>query len=48
MKMDGVEICPKCRQGLEWGKKINDDDIQYFWRCSWCGYIGDLIVTIPK
>jgi len=44
--MDKQYICPKCGKGLEWGKKDMDGEIIYFWRCSWCGYRGEDIVTI--
>ena len=44
--MDKQYICPRCNKGLEWGKKLVDDKTVYFWRCSWCGYVGEDITKI--
>ena len=43
-----MELCKQCGNGLEWGKIDEEKEIIYFWRCSWCGYKGDVIVRIPK
>jgi len=43
-----MNICDNCGKGLEWGKREDNEFIYYFWRCSWCGYKGDIIVKIPK
>ncbi len=44
--MNDNYICPSCGKGLEWGKKLVKGKIVYYWRCSWCGYVGEDIVTI--
>jgi rubrerythrin len=31
---------------MEWGKEIINEEIKYYWRCSWCGYRGEDIIEV--
>ena len=39
--------CPKCNRGMEWGSNVrNGNMVEYYWRCSWCGYVGEKIYEV--
>jgi len=41
-----MDKCPICGRGIEWGKRIDDGKIIFFWRCSHCGWKGEDIASV--